>query len=408
MKVALVCPNFPPEFTGGTELVGRALAKALEQQGVEVLVVSGSDRPHEGVDVERESFDGLDVRRLKRTEHEGYGLDIERPRLQRVFDRLCDEERVDVVHVNHWSTLTDRLVRSARASGRAAVATLHDVWTTCPRFFRSAPDGIVCPSGADRGACAHCCALGLAQTDEWCAEHLILRDAEMRAEVGAAQALTVPSRTCGERIATHLPWNVEDFEVVPHGLLEPVKGNAAAPPSPDAKLRIGTFGNLVEPKGVMFLVYACRYVPNAELHLFGPFLEAPFEELVKQKAAEFGVELVCHGKYDAREAHPARALDLAVFPSLCEETYGLVVEEALVRGVPVIVSDRGALHERIGDGGVAVSVDEVGPLHRELMRIAQDRSRLESLRAGIPQEFLTIHDAAARFVEIYRRALESR
>ncbi|MCA8943495.1 MAG: glycosyltransferase, partial [Planctomycetes bacterium] len=302
MKVALVCPNFPPEFTGGTELVTASLARALETRGVEVVVIAGSDAPHVGVDVERESTGGLDVRRLKRTTDEGYGLSIERPRLQRVFDELCDAESVDVVHVHHWSTLTDRLVRSARAAGRAAVATLHDVWTTCPRFFRSPPDGIECPSGASRDSCAHCCALGLAMTDDWCREHLVLRDAEMRAEVGAAQFLTVPSRTSGNRIASHLPWDPAAFEVVPHGLLEPVKGNEREPVPAGEKLRIGTFGNLVEPKGVMFLVYACRYVPGVELHLFGPFLEPPFEALVKQKAAEFGVELVCHGEYRVDEA----------------------------------------------------------------------------------------------------------
>ncbi len=406
MKVALVCPNFPPEFTGGTEQVVRALARSMRQQGSDVLVVSGSDQPHRGQDVEREDDDGVPVCRLKRNEHEGYGLDIERPRLQKVFDDLCTAEGIDVVHVNHWSTLTDGLVRGARAAGRAAVVTLHDVWTTCPRFFRSPPGGITCPIGAERDACAHCCALGLAQTDEWCRDNLVIRDATMRAELEAAQALTVPSRTSGDRIATHLPWDPAAFEVVPHGLLQPVKGFEPEPAADPRVLRVGTFGNLVEPKGVMLLVYACRGIPNVELHLFGPFLEAPFETLVKEKAEEFGVSLHCHGRYRTGEAHPARHLDLAVFPSLCEETYGLVVEEALARDVPVVVSDRGALHERIGEGGVVVAVDEVGPLHQTLRRYAQDRDALTALRAGIPRAFRTIDDAASRFLEIYRTVLE--
>ena len=406
MKVALCCPNFPPEFTGGTEMVVAALAAAMQERGAEPCIVTGSDQPHVGQDVEHEDHRGVAVHRIKRLPDEGYGLNLERPRVQRVFDELCVAESIDVVHVHHWSTLTDRLVRGARAAGRAAVATLHDVWTTCPRFFRSPPDGITCPSGAGRDECAHCAALGLAMTDEWCREHLGLRDEQLRAELGAAQALTVPSRTCGDRIATHLPWAGE-LEVVPHGLLEPIKGFARDERRAGQPLRIGTFGNLVEPKGVMLLVYACRGIPDVELHLYGPFLEAEFEVLVKQKAVEFGVDLHCHGRYRVDEMHPARALDVAVFPSLCEETYGLVVEEALVRGVPVVVSDRGALHERIGDGGVVVAVDEVGPLHQALLKLAREDAELTRLRGGIPSEFLTIGDAASRYLEIYRRALDA-
>lgn len=41
-------------------------------------------------------------------------------------------------------------------------------------------------------------------------------------------------------------------------------------------------------------------------------------------------------------------IDLAVFPSLVEESFGLVVAEAMARGVPFVISDAGALPEIAG------------------------------------------------------------
>ncbi len=405
MRIALACSNFPPEFLGGTERVVLALARGLRERGDEVIVLAGSDRPHVGEDVVRERFEGFDVRRLPRLPDEVYGLDLRRPRLQARCEELLRSERIELLHVHHWALLTTGLVRAARDLGIATVATLHDMWTTCPRFFRRPPDGVTCPTGDGRESCVRCALLALTHLDEPTVRAgLRSRDAEVRAEIGAAQVVTAPSEACRVRIERHLPWH-GPIEVVPHGLLEPV-GQHSPLPARAGVVRVGTFGNLVEEKGVMLLVWACRNVPDLELHLFGRFLDPEFERLVRAKAAEFGVPLACHGPYEASGPHPARALDLAVFPSLCEETYGLVVEEALARGVPVVVSDRGALAERIGTGGLVVSVNELGPLERTLSELCRHPERIAELRTGIPVRFATIEDAAARYRSIYSKALQ--
>jgi glycosyltransferase involved in cell wall biosynthesis len=58
---------------------------------------------------------------------------------------------------------------------------------------------------------------------------------------------------------------------------------------------------------------------------------------------------------DMREAYAQTRLVL--MPSIHEETFGRVVAEAQVSGIPALVSDRGALAETIGHGGVAVPLD---------------------------------------------------
>lgn len=58
---------------------------------------------------------------------------------------------------------------------------------------------------------------------------------------------------------------------------------------------------------------------------------------------------------DMREAY-ARAR-LILMPSIHEETFGRVVAEAQISGIPALVSDRGALPETLAGGGIAVPLD---------------------------------------------------
>ncbi|MGB1007917.1 MAG: glycosyltransferase, partial [Thalassobaculaceae bacterium] len=58
---------------------------------------------------------------------------------------------------------------------------------------------------------------------------------------------------------------------------------------------------------------------------------------------------------DMRVCYRAAAVVLA--PSLVEETWGRIVSEAQVSGIPALVSDRGALPETVGAGGVVVGAD---------------------------------------------------
>ena len=432
MRVALACHNLPPEFQGGTERVVLALARALQHAGDDVLVVCGSDRAHDGTDVLHEEADGVAVRRVPRRPDEGYGLELQRPRVAAIVADLLAASAREVLHVHHWSTLSITMLRQARERGLGTVATLHDMWTACPRFFRRPPEGITCPQAAGREPCAACAARDLQVTVPRLRLGIALRDREVQAELQAAGAVTAPSAFAAAAVREHVPWG-GPIEVVPHGLLEvtaprvPVpspcpsssaSSQASAPASADdaPRLRVGTFGNLVEEKGVALLVEAVAGLP-VELHLAGPFLEPEFRDRVLRRAAELGVTCVAHGPYAAQGGdgdggagavrHPAERLDLAVFPSLCAETYGLVVEEALSRGVPVVVSDRGALRERIGDAGVAVP-PEVPALAAAIAAFVRDPDLRARQRRAIPAQFATIADAALRYRELYARALSAR
>ena len=406
MKVCLLTSNFPPEIHAGTELVASELAKTMRSQGIEVFVVSTSEVLHDGQDVREEDYQGIAVHRVfkKLDEWDQHGL--HRPRLLEIVREILDREQPDLVHAHSLGGWGGGQLQQARSLGMATVLTFHDFWVTCPRYFRlPSHESITCPEGGDRDPCAGCVNHVFQHPDlQAVRTALVSRDEEVRREVEAAMFCTAPSVTAASMVNEHLPWQGA-IEVIPHGLLREPSDVRSTPPAPGERLRVGTFGNLVEQKGVLELVQAAAGL-DCELHFWGAFLVDGFEQQVVQLAVELGVQLVLHGPYDAGSSHPAADLHLAVFPSKCQETYGLVVEEALGHGVPAVVSDQGALAERGSSGGVVVTpLAALGEVLRELVT---DRDQLARLRDAVPARLLTLADASDRYREIYANALTMR
>jgi glycosyltransferase involved in cell wall biosynthesis len=76
--------------------------------------------------------------------------------------------------------------------------------------------------------------------------------------------------------------------------------------------------------------------------------------------------------------------DLLVLASRAE-TYGMVVTEALARGLPVVASDVGGVREALGGGGVLVPPDDPEALADALRRWLTDADHRTALRAAAGQ-----------------------
>ncbi|MBX3463891.1 MAG: glycosyltransferase [Planctomycetes bacterium] len=404
MKVCFVTSNYPPEAWGGTEQVVTALARELHGRGVAVVAITGSDVPHGSEaagdgDVRPERFEDTVVHRVFKRPDEWDRHGFVRPRLLALLRDLLRRERPDLVHVHSCAAFGGGVTAIAQELGLPVAMTFHDLWVTCARYFRIPAGGVRCPAGTDRTPCVTCVNDALQTDPGRVAAALAERDRVLREDVGRAALCTAPSATAARFVRDCLP-HAGAIEVIPHGLLRPVAAAArAAPPTAGEVLRVGTFGGLVAEKGVLDLVDAVVGLP-CELHLAGRLHDAAIVAHLRRREAS-GLRWHWHGEYTPADAHPARNLHLAVFPSRCQETYGLVVDEALAHGVPAVVSDAGALAERSGTGGVRVT--PLAALANVLRELVTSRDRLAALRAAIPAALPTIAASAARHLELYRR-----
>jgi glycosyltransferase involved in cell wall biosynthesis len=411
MELLLVAPHFAPDFEGGTESVVRAQARELGRLGHRVRVIAGTDRAHAAHDVERTTVDGLEVAFLPRRGDEYYDLDLERPRMRGLVRDLA--RGCELVHVHHWSTLHAHLVRDLGAHA-PVVVTLHDLFVTCPRFFRLSPDpAIRCPPRGEFDPCARC----VAPATDWSHARLLSgferRTRWIAAELGAARALVVPSRSQIERIGEYVDLDRARVHVVPHGLSAPLERVIARGWDGRERLRVLFLGHRSDVKGVRELVRAVAGLAPAErerveLVLLGDEVLPGYDR--ELAAAADGARLTFAGNYTLADL-PRRLAEiggahLGAFPSRAWESYGLVPDELCALGLPAWVSDRGAPRERVGAAGRVLPAEDPAAWTRALSAVLADPAQLERERAALPRAARTAADAARELDELYRNLVE--
>ena len=148
-----------------------------------------------------------------------------------------------------------------------------------------------------------------------------------------------------------------------------------APPS-GGSLRVGYVGRLAPHKGVGVLLDALATEPSWSAEIVG---DGPERPALEAKVLELGLDArACFvGFTPASALGPRyRSFDVVVVPSLpwpgWREQFCRVAVEAMAAGVPVVVSDTGALPEVVGDAGVLVPPGDPGALREALLRLAED------------------------------------
>lgn len=189
-------------------------------------------------------------------------------------------------------------------------------------------------------------------------------------ELGLATTISVASaftKRSLEDLDLHVP-----VVVTPYGF--PVDSFAVRPDRPDGPFTVLSVGTHDLRKGTPYLLEAWKRaaIPHAELHLVGPLRLA--KSFLDNYAGTFR-----HWPHLAKSELPARyaAADLCAFPTL-GDGFGLVIQEAMCCGTPVLTTPCGGGPECITDGvdGFLVPPRDVDALVERFRDAAAGRERL--------------------------------
>ena len=371
LRVGLVANGWPPDVggvPGQVELLARGLAERGARPAVLALSTGGEHAPGASWCEEGWPFP---VRRLRAD----YGREmalmdgVKHPAAESELARWIVAEELDLVHVHHLTGFGLGCLSVPRELGVPSVMTLHDYWCFCPRGQMWHVDGRVCarPEQAD---CAGCLARTWPRLLSATAEGAVAgRLAFVRAQLALPTALVTPSRRAAEILAA-CGLGERKLEVIPGGSQPQAAAQAGAGGEVvsggvtrlgkgrrgQGVVRIGLLGATQVSKGTSFLARVIAASPEleVELHIHGPAvsdhgLAHDLEHLEELVAGERRLHL--HGAFSPRELNRVLGgLDYLAAPALWEETFGLTVREARAAGLPVLVSDRGALAEGLTPG----------------------------------------------------------
>jgi LmbE family N-acetylglucosaminyl deacetylase/glycosyltransferase involved in cell wall biosynthesis len=400
MKILHLAHNFPPQFRGGTEVYVEALAGLQAEAGHEVLVVAGSDERRWCDDFVEEAHPKVKVLRFHRLPEEDYAVDFYLERFEGLLLDHLQASRPDVLHLHHWFNLSNEILQPAAAAGIPSVLTLHDLYALCPRFFMTRPEGARCgPEPVPTETCLECAKRNYEGTWAQLEGEFRIRVETFKGEIAAAGQVIVPSRSHAEPYLLAGLFRDGGYEVLPHGLVRSVP-RPVWKPGGNQPLKLVSWGNIVPAKGIHVLLEALGQVEGAELHLHGNVLEPEYRERLEERSGS--LKVFFHGDFSDLEAL-AEGMDLAVFPSLARESYSMVLDEALALGLPVVVSDAGALPERVGEAGRIVPRGDSKALGRTLAELAGNRALLDPMSEAARNRVWTLNHSRERLDGVYEK-----
>ncbi|HEX5051364.1 MAG TPA: glycosyltransferase [Planctomycetota bacterium] len=390
MDILHLCHQFAPETRGGVEAYVQDLIEAQHAAGHDVHVLTGSQAPWPEVGIEQLQVGPVPVHRLHRDDlfFDLYSKSWH-PGVETVLDEFLRRHRPKVVHVHQWIRLTSNLVEIVQRTGLPAVVTLHDYYASCPRAFRLRLDGSACLRELSPASCLDCVPRYGHEREAELAAGIELFAEQSRAELTMADAVLVGVASTADLVSTTLGLSRERFEVMSLGYRRRFPGlPPLAPPDPSRPFRFAFWGGVAPHKGLRGLVDAVRELQRErparpfELHVLGGFASAAFEVELRERAR--GLPITFHGSFataQLRTLHPA----VGVFPSTCLETFGIVLDECFELGLPCIVSDRGALAVRAGDGGLRTPAGDARALAAAMRRFVDETQLWTQLRRRLPE-----------------------
>lgn len=411
-RVVHLVHGWPPRATGGTEVFARTLA-LFQAERREVAVYARMSAPERGKGEAIELVDGgARVRLVVNDFLERNPVSrnaIHDASLVADFDRFLEETRPDLLHVHHLAGHAATLPGAARRRGIPVVFQLQDWWPLCARVNLLHASGEAC-DGPSPLKCAACRPLTNVPPAPLASAALhALRAATMRRALRAERYVT-GSRFLAQSWA-EAGWLPGDaaVEVVPYGLpyarpetpwREEGAGRSNAQMRP---LTFGFVGALMPHKGPLVAAEAFRGVPReaARLSLWGDATADPaYVERVRAAAGDADVSF--EGRFAEGEAVRVFAeMDVLLVPSVGLESYGIVVDEAMAHGVPVVASRLGALPERFDETcGAFFPAGDARALSGIVARLAARPETVVEWRRALPA-VRTLEDAAERIEEIY-------
>jgi glycosyltransferase involved in cell wall biosynthesis len=399
LRVLMANVFFAPRSYGGATIVVEELARRLHARpDTEIVIVTslGTEPAHSAVS--RTVQDGITVFALP-TEAADVIAEFDDPRNEAAFGDILDAVQPDIVHLHSIQQLSAGLASACRTRGIPYIITLHDAWWLCARQFMVRGDGQYCfQKRIDLRVC-EACVPG--------ARHLAGRMTLLRDALDGAALLLSPSEA---HRALYLAQGIAPARIVvaANGVRKP----AAPPPrNPGRTLRFGYVGGEELVKGGHLVRQAFRTLRRTDwaLTLVDATRNLGFASIDPADWAMPGtVTIVPAYSQDTMDDFFA-GIDVLLFPSQWQESFGLTVREALARDVWVIATAGGGPAEAITDGvnGTIIPLDgKFVTLQHAITTLLDNPQRLAGYRNPDSHAIIGYDTQAAQLREVLAAVMQ--
>lgn len=264
---------------------------------------------------------------------------------KKMLDSIVKEFAIDAVHIHHMKNHYFDILDVINENKLYSIVSLHDFYSVCPLINKMYNNERYCGN----------------PTEEKC-NKCLLKTVNIRSNMisewrkqwsnlfSVCDKIIAPSNACKEEVL--MTYKKLNIDIIEHGVdLE--KSDSKKIRTENRELNVAFLGALGIIKGsdIVFDLLKKKY-KGINFHLFGVF------DRILSKSQNKRIKI--HGKYK-RENLPKllknNKIDLICLISICPETYSYTLTEAASCGIPVLVSNLGALKERVENDNLGWVID---------------------------------------------------
>lgn len=399
-RILLVNVLFGLSSFGGATMVVEDTARELRQQGFDVYVFS-TLRVHgipQGTLV-RYAWNGVTVIAVNGCL--GDGEEKSSP-IERLFRHALRATCPELVHIHCIQGMGLGLLQICRSVKIPYVITVHDAWWICPRQFMMDTNEHYCAQETVRPEiCRARCGLSDAR--------LYSRRLQMREAVKQAEAIFAPSEFYAALVRRNFPHDVYKTSINRNGIHRPHGSRAPRKAGP---IRFGYLGGKAYHKGYFFLAETLRSLGRTDFEVLlvdvhTAFGKGAMTENENQRLWQgMRVNILPFMQHDAMDAVYAQ-MDVLLFPSLWDESFGLTVREAIVRDIFVVAADCGGPSEAIvhGENGLLFPKGDKAAFSRHLHHVLDNKDVFSAYRTSNYGDVISVESQARELAATYERII---
>lgn len=300
------------------------------------------------------------------------------------FRAFLDEIQPQIVHINElFPLISPWILPECRRRGIPVVMSVDDYHLTCPirSHFRRGQVCTECLGGREYRAVLNNCRDRLTESFTMAAKSMVAR--HFRLYRDNVSHYVFPSQFTRDFMMRELAIEPEQASIIPFIIDIP-----DAPSDPALGQYVAFAGRFAPEKGIDVLLEASR------LSHLPVRLGRAADHLITVELPD-SVETVVNEDRNALDRF-YRGARFLVVPSIWFETFGIVGGEAMSRGIPIIVSDIGAVAELVEPGvhGLRFRTGDAADLATKMQQLWNDPDRCREMGQAARAKMIANNSAA--------------